>query len=146
MKEIWNKIQAALTIAGGIVGWFLGGFDGFLYALITFVVIDYITGVLCAIIDKNLCSKIGARGILKKGLIFVLVGVAHVLDTNVLGVVGNTDTNVLRTAVIFFYLSNEGISILENASHIGLPIPEKLKDILKQLHRREDGGSQEGKS
>jgi len=138
MKEIWNKIQAALTIAGGFVGWFLGGFDGFLYALITFVAIDYITGVLCAIIDKNLCSKIGAIGIFKKVLIFVLVGVGHVLDTNVLGVIGNTDANVLRTAVIFFYLSNEGISILENATHIGLPIPEKLKDVLKQLHKREE--------
>ena len=138
MKEIWNKIQAALTVAGGFVGWFLGGFDGFLYALITFVVIDYITGVLCSIIDKNLCSKIGAKGIFKKVFIFVLVGVGHVLDTNVLGVVGNTDANVLRTAVIFFYLSNEGISILENAAHIGLPIPEKLKDVLKQLHKRED--------
>lgn len=141
MKEIWNKIQAALTVAGGFAGWFLGGFDGFLYALITFVVIDYITGVLCAIIDKNLCSKIGARGIFKKVLIFVLVGVGHVLDTNVLGFVGNTDANVLRTAVIFFYLSNEGISILENAAHIGLPIPEKLKDILKQLHKREEDRS-----
>jgi toxin secretion/phage lysis holin len=145
MKEIWNKIQAALTVAGGFVGWFLGGFDGFLYALITFVVIDYITGVLCAVIDKNLCSKIGARGIFKKVLIFVLVGVGHVLDTNVLGAVGNTDANVLRTAVIFFYLSNEGISILENAAHIGLPIPEKLKDVLKQLHKREENGSQEEK-
>lgn len=138
MKEIWNKIQAALAVTGGFVGWFLGGFDGFLYALITFVTIDYITGVLCAIIDKNLCSKIGARGIFKKVLIFVLVGVGHVLDTNVLGAVGNTDANVLRTAVIFFYLSNEGISILENAAHIGLPIPEKLKEVLKQLHKREE--------
>jgi toxin secretion/phage lysis holin len=145
MKEIWNKIQAALTVAGGFVGWFLGGFDGFLYALITFVVIDYITGVLCAVIDKNLCSKIGARGIFKKVLIFVLVGVGHVLDTNVLGAVGNTDANVLRTAVIFFYLSNEGISILENSAHIGLPIPEKLRDVLKQLHNRDEDGSQEGK-
>lgn len=141
MKEIWNKIQAVLTVAGGVVGWFLGGFDGFLYALITFVALDYITGVLCAIIDKNLCSKIGARGIFKKVLIFILVGVAHVLDKNVLGVVGNTDVNALRTAVIFFYLSNEGISILENAAHIGLPIPEKLKDVLKQLHMREEDKS-----
>lgn len=146
MKEIWNKIQVALTVAGGFVGWFLGGFDGFLYALITFVVIDYITGVLCAIIDKNLCSKIGAKGIFKKVLIFVLVGVGNVLDSNVLGAVGNTNANVLRTAVIFFYLSNEGISILENAAHIGLPIPEKLRDVLKQLHNREENGSQEGKS
>lgn len=126
MKEIWNKIQVALTMVGGFVGWFLGGVDGFLYALITFVVIDYITGVLCAIIDKNLCSKIGAKGIFKKVLIFVLVGVGHVLDSNVLGVAGNPNASILRTAVIFFYLSNEGISILENAAHIGLPIPEKL--------------------
>ncbi|MGF7142373.1 toxin secretion/phage lysis holin [Anaerotaenia torta] len=141
MKEIWNKVQAALTVAGGFVGWFLGGFDGFLYALITFVVIDYITGVFCAIIDKNLCSKIGAKGIFKKVLIFVLVGIGNVLDSNVLGAVGNTNANVLRTAVIFFYLSNEGISILENAAHIGLPIPEKLKDVLKQLHKREEDES-----
>ena len=141
MKEVWNRIQAALTVVGAFLGWFLGGFDGFLYALITFVAIDYITGVLCAIIDKNLCSKIGARGIFKKVLIFTLVGVAHVLDTNVIGVVGNTDANILRTAVIFFYISNEGISILENAAHIGLPIPEKLKDVLKQLHKREEDGS-----
>ena len=138
MKEIWNKIQVALTMVGGFVGWFLGGVDGFLYALITFVVIDYITGVLCAIIDKNLCSKIGAKGIFKKVLIFVLVGVGHVLDSNVLGVAGNPNASILRTAVIFFYLSNEGISILENAGHIGLPIPEKLKTILKQLHGRDE--------
>lgn len=145
MREIWIKIQAALTVAGGFVGWFLGGFDGFLYALITFVVIDYITGVLCAIIDKNLCSKIGAKGIFKKVLIFVLVGVGHVLDSNVLGVAGNPNASILRTAVIFFYLSNEGISILENAAHIGLPIPEKLRTVLKQLHNREENESQEDK-
>ena len=145
MKEIWNKIQVALTMVGGFVGWFLGGVDGFLYALITFVVIDYITGVLCAIIDKNLCSKIGAKGIFKKVLIFVLVGVGHVLDSNVLGVAGNPDASILRTAVIFFYLSNEGISILENAAHIGLPIPEKLRTVLKQLHNREEDESQEDK-
>jgi len=145
MREIWNKIQVALTMVGGFVGWFLGGVDGFLYALITFVVIDYITGVLCAIIDKNLCSKIGAKGIFKKVLIFVLVGVGHVLDSNVLGVAGNPDASILRTAVIFFYLSNEGISILENAAHIGLPIPEKLRTVLKQLHNREEDESQEDK-
>lgn len=145
MKEIWNKIQVALTMVGGFVGWFLGGVDGFLYALITFVVIDYITGVLCAIIDKNVCSKIGAKGIFKKVLIFVLVGVGHVLDSNVLGVAGNPNASILRTAVIFFYLSNEGISILENAAHIGLPIPEKLRTVLKQLHNREENESQEDK-
>lgn len=148
MKVIWNWIQTALAAIGAFMGWFLGGLDGFLYALIAFVVIDYITGVLCAIIDKNLCSKIGAKGIIKKILIFALVGVGHILDTYILGFAGNTDGSVLRTAVIFFYLSNEGISILENAAHIGLPIPEKLKDVLKQLHGRDENGpsSTEGKS
>ena len=136
MKEIWNWIQLAFVAVGAFLGWFLGGLDGFLYALIAFVVIDYLTGVLCAIIDKKLSSEIGAKGIFKKVLIFVLVGVANILDTQILGSTGNS--GALRTAVIFFYLSNEGISILENAGHIGLPIPEKLKEVLKQLHGRDD--------
>ena len=138
MKEIWNWVQLAFAAIGGFLGWFLGGLEGFLYALIAFVAIDYLTGVFCAIIDKKLSSEIGAKGIFKKVLIFVLVGVAHILDTQILGsTVGSG--GVLRTAVIFFYLSNEGVSILENAAHIGLPIPEKLREVLKQLHGREDG-------
>lgn len=147
MKELWNWIQTALVAVGAFMGWFLGGLDGLLYALIAFVVIDYVTGVLCAIVDKNLCSRIGAKGIFKKILIFSLVGLGHILDTYILSFAGNSDGSVLRTAVIFFYLSNEGISILENAAHIGLPIPEKLKDVLKQLHGRDDNGpsSPEGK-
>ena len=136
MKEIWNWIQLTFAAVGAFLGWFLGGLDGFLYALIAFVVIDYLTGILCAIIDKKLSSEIGAKGIFKKVLIFVLVGVANILDTQILGSTGNS--GALRTAVIFFYLSNEGISILENAGHIGLPIPEKLKEVLKQLHGRDD--------
>jgi toxin secretion/phage lysis holin len=139
MKAIWNWVQAALTAIGGFLGWFLGGLDGFLYALIAFVVIDYLTGVMCAIADKKLSSEIGAKGIFKKVLIFVLVGVGHIIDSQVLG-----DGGAIRTAVIFFYLSNEGVSLLENAAHIGLPIPEKLKSILEQLHDRDDkkgGGS-----
>jgi len=135
MKEIWNWVQLAFAAVGGFLGWFLGGYDGFIYALVAFVVIDYLTGVLCAIIDKKLSSEIGAKGIFKKVLIFVMVGVAHILDTQILGSAGENG-GVLRTAVIFFYLSNEGISILENAGHIGLPIPEKLKEVLKQLHGR----------
>jgi toxin secretion/phage lysis holin len=138
MKEIWNWMQLAFAAVGAFLGWFLGGLDGFLYSLITFVAIDYVMGVLCAIIDKKLSSEIGAKGIFKKVLIFVLVGVAHILDTQILGSAGGGG-GVLRTAVIFFYLSNEGVSILENAAHIGLPIPEKLREVLKQLHGREDG-------
>lgn len=129
MKQIWNGIQIAFTALGGFLGWFLGGADGFLYALIAFVVIDYITGVMCAISDKSLSSEVGFRGICRKVLIFILVGVGNLLDVYILGEAG-----VLRTAVIFFYLSNEGVSLLENASRLGLPISEKLKEILQQLH------------
>ena len=131
MKQIWNGIQVAFTALGGFLGWFLGGVDGFLYALIAFVVIDYITGVLCAISDKNLSSAVGFKGICRKVLIFLLVGIAHILDVQVIGT-----GSVFRTAVIFFYLSNEGVSIIENAAHLGLPIPEKLKAVLEQLHDR----------
>lgn len=131
MKTVWNWVQAAFAAVGGLIGWFLGGPDGFLYALIAFVAVDYLTGVMCAVADRKLSSEVGAKGIFKKVLIFVLVGVGHIIDSQVLG-----DGGAIRTAVIFFYLSNEGISILENAAHIGLPIPEKLKNILEQLHNR----------
>ena len=131
MKQIWSGIQIAFTALGGFLGWFLGGIDGFLYALIAFTVIDYITGVMCAITDKNLSSSIGFKGICRKVLIFTLVGIGNIVDVYVPGQGG-----VLRTAVIFFYLSNEGVSILENSAHLGLPIPEKLKEVLEQLHDR----------
>ena len=116
---------------GGWLGWFLGGCDGLLYALIAFVVIDYITGVMCAIADRKLSSAVGFKGICRKVLIFLLVGIGHVLDTQVIG-----SGSVLRTAVIFFYISNEGVSLIENAAHLGLPIPAKLKAVLEQLHDR----------
>ena len=131
MKEIWSWIQTAFTVLGGLLGWFLGGFDGFLYALVALMVADYITGVMCAIVEKKLSSEIGFKGIFKKVLIFILVGVGHLIDTNLIG-----DGSVLRTAIIFFYFSNEGVSMLENAGRLGLPIPEKLKDILVQLHNK----------
>lgn len=131
MKEFWNTIQLIFTAIGGWLGWFLGGCDGLLYALIAFVAIDYLTGVLCAISDHTLSSEVGFRGIARKVLIFLLVGIGHILDTQVIG-----SGSVLRTAVIFFYISNEGVSLVENAAHLGLPIPEKLKDVLEQLHDR----------
>ena len=133
MKEIWTWIQLLLAAIGGWLGWFLGGADGFLYALIAFVAIDYITGVMCAIVDHKLSSEVGFKGICKKVLIFMMVGIGNIIDVQVLGQAG-----VLRTAVIFFYLSNEGVSMLENAGHLGLPIPAKLKDILVQLHNRSE--------
>ena len=131
MKEFWNTIQLIFSAVGGWLGYFLGGCDGLLYTLLAFVVLDYVTGIMCAVADKKLSSAVGFRGIFRKILIFALVGVGHLLDVQVLGAVG-----VLRTAVIFFYLSNEGVSLIENAGHLGLPIPAKLKAVLEQLHDR----------
>ena len=133
MKEFWATIQVIFTGVGGWLGYFLGGCDGLLVALIVFVVCDYITGVLCAINDRKLSSAVGFKGICRKVLIFILVGIGNVIDVQVLGTPG-----VLRTAIIFFYLSNEGLSLTENAAHLGLPVPEKLKAVLEQLHDRDE--------
>ena len=132
MKEFWNTIQLVFAAIGGWLGYFLGGCDGLLYALIAFVVIDYITGVMCAIADHKLSSAVGFKGICRKVLIFLLVGIANILDVQVI-----RSGSVLRTAVIFFYISNEGVSLVENAAHLGLPVPDKLKDVLEQLHDRD---------
>ena len=134
MKDVWNVAQVVFAAVGGGIGWFFGELDGFFYALLAFVVIDYMTGVMCAIADRSLSSEVGFRGIFRKVLIFVMVGAGHILDAQVIG-----SGDALRTAVIFFYISNEGVSLLENAAHIGLPVPEKLKDVLAQLHDREKG-------
>ena len=129
MKEFWNTLQLAFTVVGGGLGYFLGGCDGLILALLLFVVTDYITGVMCAAIDKKLSSSVGFKGIFRKVLIFMLVGIANIIDFQVI-----KQGSVIRTAVIFFYLSNEGLSLIENAAHLGLPVPEKLKNVLEQLH------------
>lgn len=131
MKEFWTITQLVFSALGGWLGYFMGGYDGLLYALIVFVFVDYLTGIMCAITDKKLSSKTGFKGLFRKILIFIMVGVANIIDTNVMGQAG-----VLRTLVIFFYLSNEGISLFENAAHLGLPVPAKLKEILEQIHER----------
>ena len=133
MKTVWNTVQFSFAAVGGFLGWFLGGCDGLLYALIAFVTVDYVTGVMCAVVDRKLSSSVGFKGIFRKVLIFVMVGISHILDTQVIG-----SGSVLRTAVIFFYISNEGVSLLENASHLGLPVPEPVKTVLKQLHDRSE--------
>ena len=131
MKEFWNAIQFAFTVLGGWIGYFLGGCDGLIIALICFVAVDYVTGLMCAVSDKKLSSRAGFKGICRKVLIFILVGVANIIDIQIIHT-----GSVLRTAVIFFYLSNEGVSLLENAAHLGLPIPKKLKEVLEQLHHK----------
>ena len=129
MKEFWNGIQLVFAVIGGWLGWFLGECDGLMYALIAFVIADYVTGVMCAVSDKQLSSEVGFKGICRKVLIFVLVGMANILDMHVIGT-----GCILRTAVLFFYISNEGVSVLENAGHLGLPIPARLLNVLEQLH------------
>ena len=132
MKEFWHIIQLTFSAIGAWLGWFLGGCDGLLYALLVFIIIDYATGVMCAVSDRKLSSAVGFKGICRKVLILLLVGLAHVLDTQVLNTPG-----VIRTAVIFFFLANDGLSILENAAHLGLPVPDALKSVLEQLHDRD---------
>ena len=145
MKEFWTMTRVCFSAIGGWLGYFLGGCDNLMIALIVFVVADYVTGVMCAIIDKKLSSEVGFKGIFKKVLIFILVGIAHILDVYVIG-----GGSILRTAVILFYLANEGVSLLENAAHLGLPIPKQLQTVLKQLHKRseemedENNGNSEG--
>ena len=144
MQSIWAWVQIALAALGGWLGWMLGGMDGFVYMLVAFVVLDYITGIMCAVVDKNLSSAIGFRGIFKKITIFAMVAVGHMVDMNLIGPLGTVgDNSAIRTAIIFFYLANEGLSLLENSSRLGLPIPQKLKDVLAQLNKRDadkDGG------
>lgn len=140
MKEFWNVVQMVFTAVGGWLGYFLGGCDGLLYALLAFVVLDYVTGVMCAVSDRKLSSEVGFKGICRKVLIFALVGIGHLLDTQVIGT-----GSVLRTAVIFFYISNEGLSLVENAAYLGLPIPSKIHKVLRQLHdRAEDDDEKDG--
>ena len=143
MKEFWNTMQFIFTVLGGWLGYFLGGCDGLLIALVAFVSIDYVTGVMCAISDKDLSSRVGFKGICRKILIFALVGVANLIDVQVI-----QTGSILRTAVVFFYLSNEGVSLLENAAHLGLPVPKKLKAVLEQLHdkhnKEEDDKNDQG--
>ncbi len=135
MKDILNFIKATFTAIGGYLGYVLGGHDGFLYALIAFVVIDYFTGVMLAIINRKLSSAIGFKGIFKKVMIFMMVAIGHTVDAYLI-----KNSGAIRTAVIFFYISNEGISILENSANIGLPIPNKLKKTLLQLKDSENDG------
>ena len=128
MDTILNEIKIILALLGGVLGWLLGGFDALAYALIVFVVIDYLTGILLAIYEKKVSSDIGFKGIFKKVLIFVLIAVGNITDQYVIG-----SGSSLRTMLIMFYLSNEGISIFENVAKMGVPLPEKMKVVFQQL-------------
>ena len=123
MRWIWDKIIFCFTFAIGL----MNGFDIALKSLVIVMVCDYITGILSAIYNKKLSSKIGAKGIAKKCGYFLAVILACVLDS----LVGNT--NVLRMLTIYFLVANDGISILENLGEMNLKLPKKLKEVLQQL-------------
>ena len=133
MKISAITINSCCGAIGVFLGWYLGGLDDFLYALLIFMLVDYLTGILCAINEHRLSSEIGFRGLTRKVLILVLVGIANVLDIYLL-----KNGSAIRPATIFFYSSNEGISLLENASHLGLSVPDKLKSVLQQLHNKDN--------
>lgn len=130
MKVI-NIIKAGLTAVITWIGWLVGGYDTMMITLLLFMVVDYLSGVMCGIVNKKLSSEVGFKGIFKKIMIIFLVGI-----TNLLGV--STGVEGLRYIVISFYIANEGISIIENASVLGLPVPQKVKDVLDQLKNNKD--------
>lgn len=122
------RMRIVLIMVQSIIRVVLGGWDGLLSALVLFMIVEYLTQILVAILNKEISSEIGFCGIAKKVSIFFLVAVGNVIDVLII-----QNGGIIRTAVIFFYLSNEGIVILENVAMLGLPIPQKLKDILEQL-------------
>jgi len=122
----YGKVFAAVLLS--VASEFLGAYDGLLHALVVFAVIDYITGILQAISDRQLSSEIGAHGIVKKVAMFALVGIANMIDLHIVG-----SEHLVRSATLWFYLSNEGISIIENITAMGVPVPEKLKEVLQQI-------------
>ena len=136
MKFIWPNLEAITAVVGGFLGWLFGGIDGLVFALITFVVLDYLTGVLVAIVERKLSSEVGARGIAKKVTIFALIGIAHLIDQFVLH-----SGATLRTAIVFFYIANECLSVIENSVRLGLPVPAKFKEVLEQIRNNNDGGT-----
>ena len=116
-------IDTGFALLGGFLSWFLGGLDGLLTLLVVFVIADYFTGVMKSFLDGTLSSELGFHGIAKKVCMFLIVGIANVIDNELLA-----RSEVLRDAVLMFYLANEGLSITENSIEIGLPVPEALKD------------------
>lgn len=128
-----KNLQCISGIVCAVCAFLFGRLDGLFYALIAFMVLDYITGIIVACIRKNLSSETGFKGIAKKVFILVLVAVANILDTQIVG-----DSSVCRSAVIGFYIANEGISITENAVKMGVPVPRKIVDVLEQLKKKDE--------
>lgn len=140
MSRMQIIIDSVAGTIGAVLGFMYGEVTGLFWALVAFMVLDYISGILAAISVKKLSSKVGFKGIAKKLLILVFVSVGHITDTYVLGGVP-----VAMTAVILFYIANEGISIVENASELGLPVPQKIKNVLEQIKNKSGEDDNENK-
>lgn len=130
MSNFLVTLKYSVALVGGLLTALLGGWDVALQVLVLFVVLDYITGLVAAYEEQNLNSRVGFRGIAKKILLFVPVAVAYWLDM-LLG------QEILRNLAIFFYIANEGLSMMENLGRAGVPFPEQVQTALEQLKRAE---------
>ncbi len=133
MSKFQIIIDSIAGAVGAVLGFMYGEVTGLFWALIAFMALDYITGVIVAIIEKRLSSEVGFRGLAKKFLILVFVAVGHIADTYILG-----GTPAAMSAVMLFYIANEGISIIENAAALGLPVPKKLTNIMEQIKNKSE--------
>lgn len=133
MSKIQIIIDSVAGAVGAVLGFMYGEVTGLFWALIAFMALDYITGVIVAVIEKRLSSEVGFRGLAKKFLILVFVAVGHIADTYILG-----GTPAAMSAVMLFYIANEGISIIENAAALGLPVPKKLTNIMEQIKNKSE--------
>ena len=139
--QVADRIKILSAGLGGFFTILFGSMDGLLFALITCIVLDYITGILAAIKERTLDSRTGAVGILKKIGILLIVIMVNVLDVHVFD-----GSGIIRNVVVSFYIANEGISILENAGRLGIPLPKKLIKVLKQLKDDSDDESESDKN
>ena len=133
MSKIQIIIDSIAGAVGAVLGFMYGEVTGLFWALIAFMALDYITGVVVAIIEKRLSSEVGFRGLAKKFLILVFVAVGHIADAYILG-----GTPAAMSAVMLFYIANEGISIIENAASLGLPVPKKLTSIMEHIKNKSE--------
>lgn len=129
MDNIFKQIMAAICT---LISFLFGDMEGMLIALIALIVLDYISGVIAAAVEKRLSSEVGAKGIAKKIFMLLIVALANIVDINVIG-----DGHVLKTVTVVFYICNECISLIENAGRIGVPVPKKLLDVLEQLRDKD---------
>ena len=130
MDNIFKNILAGVCT---VLSFLFGDMEGLMVALIALIILDYISGVIAAAVEKRLSSEVGAKGIAKKIFMLLIVALANIVDINVVG-----DGHVLKTVTVVFYICNECISLIENAGRIGVPVPKKLLDVLEQLRDKDD--------